>query len=171
MIPSLIKPATRNTPWPEEQTEKLRNLVLDPNMTASKIAIELGDGLTRHAVIGKIHRLGLQNNIWGKGQKNGRPRKTNHRGQSAQSKQTALYFTKRKRLRVLLVEPASSQFPNVEPSAFDNAIPQEQRKTLMQLNGHTCRWPVGYPGEPNFFFCGALTDTTYCDYHTTRSIR
>ena len=53
----------------------------------------------------------------------------------------------------------------------DVRIPQGQRRTIMQLNDHTCRWPVGDPTDPNFFFCGASTvlGWVYCPIHRARA--
>jgi hypothetical protein len=58
-----------------------------------------------------------------------------------------------------------------DASAEDFLIPQSQRRTLLQLNDHTCRWPVGDPASPKFFFCGAATDMsqTYCPKHCVRA--
>ena len=43
--------------WTEERVELLKKLWAD-GLSASQIAAELG-GITRNAVIGKVHRLGL----------------------------------------------------------------------------------------------------------------
>jgi GcrA cell cycle regulator len=55
--------------------------------------------------------------------------------------------------------------PEPEPEMIE--IPVEQRKTLLQLNEKTCRWPVGDPGGGDFFFCGgeAANEQPYCSYH------
>ena len=45
--------------WTDERVEKLREL-WDKGLSASQIAKELGEGVTRNAVIGKAHRLGLK---------------------------------------------------------------------------------------------------------------
>ena len=44
--------------WTDERVELLKKLWSD-GLSASQIAAELGDGVTRNAVIGKVHRLGL----------------------------------------------------------------------------------------------------------------
>ena len=44
--------------WTDERVEKLREL-WDKGLSASQIAKELGEGVTRNAVIGKAHRMGL----------------------------------------------------------------------------------------------------------------
>ena len=44
--------------WTEERVKRL-TVLWKSGSSASKIAIELGEGVSRNAVIGKIHRLGL----------------------------------------------------------------------------------------------------------------
>ena len=44
--------------WTDERVEKLREL-WDKGLSASQIAKELAEGVTRNAVIGKAHRMGL----------------------------------------------------------------------------------------------------------------
>ena len=53
----------------------------------------------------------------------------------------------------------------------DNSIPQEQRKTLVELEPHDCRWPIGEPRSDLFFFCGgaALDGHSYCAAHCRRA--
>jgi GcrA cell cycle regulator len=55
-----------------------------------------------------------------------------------------------------------------EPELLDNVIPIGQRRTLLELTEDTCRWPIGDPGQPDFFFCGgpAVTGLPYCAYHS-----
>ena len=45
--------------WTDDRIETLRKL-WDDGLSASQIAKELGEGVTRNAVIGKAHRLGLK---------------------------------------------------------------------------------------------------------------
>ena len=54
--------------WTEERVKKLTLLWKSGN-SASKIAVELGEGVSRNAVIGKIHRLGLSERGSGLGTK------------------------------------------------------------------------------------------------------
>lgn len=44
--------------WTDDRVEKLREL-WDKGLSASQIAKELAEGVTRNAVIGKAHRMGL----------------------------------------------------------------------------------------------------------------
>jgi GcrA cell cycle regulator len=53
----------------------------------------------------------------------------------------------------------------------DTDIPIAQRRTLMELTATTCRWPVGHPRTPEFYFCGAhcCEDQPYCEAHMARA--
>lgn len=51
--------------WTDERVETLKRMWAD-GQSASQIAKELG-GVTRNAVIGKVHRLGLSNRVGGTG--------------------------------------------------------------------------------------------------------
>ena len=51
--------------WTDERVETLKKMWSD-GQSASQIAKELG-GVTRNAVIGKVHRLGLSNRVGGSG--------------------------------------------------------------------------------------------------------
>ena len=140
--------------WTEERVELLKKLWAD-GLSASQIAAELG-GITRNAVIGKVHRLGLSGRAKSPSSSVPRQRKPRSSGmmrvpRSAIRGNTALAYD-------YAVEP--------EPELIE--IPIEQRKTLLQLNEATCHWPVGDPGSPDFFFCGGQSNegSPYCNYHS-----
>ena len=42
-----------------------------------------------------------------------------------------------------------------------------KKLTLLELTERTCKWPVGDPATPNFWFCGLPTQTgkPYCEAH------
>lgn len=46
-------------------------------------------------------------------------------------------------------------------------IPMDQRKTLLDLKDHHCRYPFNDVGSPDFFFCGAdvKEGKLYCECH------
>jgi len=50
----------------------------------------------------------------------------------------------------------------------DVVVPISRRLSLLQLNENTCKWPVGDPLGPGFYFCGAKTSegSPYCSYHS-----
>lgn len=55
-----------------------------------------------------------------------------------------------------------------EPELIENIIPIGQRRTLLELNEETCRWPIGDPAGADFFFCGGkpIAGLPYCGYHS-----
>jgi len=57
------------------------------------------------------------------------------------------------------------------PQAAEIFIPVEQRLSLLQLNEHTCKWPIGDPLAPEFYFCGQHSEEgkPYCDFHSRRA--
>jgi GcrA cell cycle regulator len=144
--------------WTDERVELLKKLWAD-GLSASQIAAELG-GITRNAVIGKVHRLGLSGRA--KSTSNGTPRPRKARapsliriGRGAIRGNTALAH-------------AYEIEAEAEPEPIDNVIPIGQRRTILELNEHTCHWPVGDPGSTEFFFCGGNTVSSlpYCAYHS-----
>jgi GcrA cell cycle regulator len=145
--------------WTDERVETLKKLWAD-GLSASQIAAELG-GITRNAVIGKVHRLGLSGRAKSPSSAAPRPRKpraTSHMlrvSRSSMRGNTALAHAYE-----LDIEP--------EPQLIDNVIPLGQRRSLLELTENTCRWPIGDPGTADFFFCGGPTITSlpYCAYHS-----
>ena len=67
----------------------------------------------------------------------------------------------------LAAQPAYDYEPEPEPEPIENIIPIGQRCTLLELDHEKCHWPIGDPGQPDFFFCGGKTNagTPYCGYH------
>jgi len=145
--------------WTDERVETLKKLWAD-GLSASQIAAELG-GVTRNAVIGKVHRLGLSGRAKSPSSTAPRPRKpraASHMlrvSRSSMRGNTALAHAYE-----LDVEP--------ETELIDNVIPLGQRRSLLELTDETCRWPIGDPGTADFFFCGGPTVTSlpYCAYHS-----
>lgn len=63
--------------------------------------------------------------------------------------------------------------PSEELEALNARIPESQRRTLLELTKDTCRFPVGDPGHPDFFYCGAapLKGYSYCANHCAHAFR
>jgi GcrA cell cycle regulator len=63
--------------------------------------------------------------------------------------------------------------PYVEHPGDDAHIPIVQRRSLLDLDSRTCRWPVHDPAAPDFFFCGAQSafGRPYCATHCARAYR
>jgi GcrA cell cycle regulator len=185
--------------WDESRVETLRRMWAE-GASASQIAKELG-GVTRNAVIGKVHRLGLSNRVGPGGRED--------EGPEAAPVEAAAMPTP-------VEEPAEEDedAPEPEPLAAEPEAPEEEdeaeeepavpfrrqiipagqplppqpslneispeaqaaaqaveksarRLTLMELTERTCKWPVGDPATPNFWFCGLPVQQgkPYCEAH------
>ena len=144
--------------WTDERVELLKKLWAD-GLSASQIAAELG-GVTRNAVIGKVHRLGLAGRAKSPSSAAPRPRKP----RAAHMLRVPRPST---RGNTALMQAYDFDI-EAEPAFVDNVIPIGQRRTLLELTEETCRWPIGDPGQPDFFFCGgqSITGLPYCAYHS-----
>ena len=146
--------------WTDERVETLKKLWTD-GLSASQIAAELG-GITRNAVIGKVHRLGLSGRAKSPSSSAPRPRKARaHSHMLRVSRPSIRGNTALAHAYDLEVEP--------EPELIDNVIPLGQRRTLLELTEETCRWPIGDPGHAEFFFCGGQTSPACPTAPTTRA--
>lgn len=177
--------------WTDERVELLKKM-WGEGQSASQIAKELG-GVTRNAVIGKVHRLGLSN----------RTAAANSSAASAQTEAKAAAPKPK-------AEPKPKPAPKPEPVKAEAAPPPEPRPvptparkaiipagqplppqpsaneisaealakvsevekkakklTLMDLTERTCKWPVGDPATPDFWFCGLPVQQgkPYCEAH------
>ena len=64
--------------------------------------------------------------------------------------------------------PAKAQ-PYRSPRPVEELIvPSGQRVTILQLNEHTCKWPIGDPQGEDFHFCGSRSNSgsPYCERHS-----
>jgi len=145
--------------WTDERVELLKKLWAD-GLSASQIAAELG-GITRNAVIGKVHRLGLSGRAKSPSSSTPRPRKPRTHSHMLRVPRPAM------RGNTALAQAFEVEVEN-DPVAYDNVVPMSQRLTLLELNEATCHWPVGDPSSPEFFFCGgkALSGLPYCAHHS-----
>ena len=146
--------------WTDERVETLKKLWTE-GLSASQIAAELG-GITRNAVIGKVHRLGLSGRAKSPSSAAPRPRKARpHSHMLRVSRPSIRGNTALAQAYELEVE--------LEPELVDNVIPLGQRRTLLELNEETCRWPIGDPGHPDFFFAAARPSPACPTARTTRA--
>ncbi len=143
--------------WSDDRVEQLKKL-WESGLSASQIAAELGS-VTRNAVIGKVHRLGLSGRA--KSPSSAAPRQ--RKARPAQQ----MMRVPRSRGNTALAHAFEVEL-EPDPIAYDNVVPISQRLTLLELNEATCHWPIGDPASSEFFFCGgkALTTLPYCAYHS-----
>lgn len=156
--------------WTDERIEVLRKLWAD-GMSASQIASSLG-GVTRNAVIGKIHRLGLSGRVKAPQARTNRPRA----GATAAAPVAMTAAAKPAAAPRVMAAGAVAVKVVEEPEMETAPVPAEVVSmsagiTLMDLSASTCRWPVGDPSVANFRFCGArcAPGDTYCRAHSEQA--
>ena len=135
--------------WTDERVEMLKKLWLD-GLSASQIAKQLG-GVTRNAVIGKVHRLGLS-------------------GRATPSQPQRPVFKAPRPARPAVAAPrrvVSSEtqaLPAVTVPTFYAEEPGSA--TVLTLGAHMCKWPIGDPSTDGFTFCGRRSsEGPYCGEH------
>jgi GcrA cell cycle regulator len=148
--------------WTDERVELLRKLWLD-GLSASQIAAELANGITRNAVIGKVHRLGLSGRVKAPSTSTPRPRSKpqGHRPVSRPSAGPSMRGN-----TALAYAPRVQEAPAPKPE-LEVVIPMSERVTIMELREAMCRWPLGDPATPEFRYCGGKSEIgdPYCTYH------
>jgi GcrA cell cycle regulator len=141
--------------WTDERVATLKKLWLD-GLSASQIAKQLG-GVTRNAVIGKVHRLGLS-------------------GRAAPSQPTRPAFKAPRPARPVAAAPSPAPQRRISESASPvvQPMPAASRKeapgsaTVLTLGAHMCKWPIGDPATDGFTFCGTgigASEGPYCETH------
>ncbi len=194
--------------WTDERVETLKRMWAE-GQSASQIAKELG-GVTRNAVIGKVHRLGLSNRVGpGAGSDEDEatpapaappraepaarpaeaPAAAAPRAEPVQPARPAAAPPVAERpappapsatvtpmpMRRAIV-PAGQPLPpqpsanEISPEALASVREVEKRAkklTLMELTERTCKWPIGDPATPDFWFCGlpSVPGKPYCEAH------
>jgi GcrA cell cycle regulator len=150
--------------WTDERVELLKQLWLD-GKSASQISSALGAGLTRNAVIGKIHRLGLAGRPKSASSpaqpRPPRPRVVGHRpvGIPSAPRVRSVGNTALALARDFDVDAASQVDEGV-------VLPMSLRVTIVDLKEAMCKWPLGDPTTSEFRYCGASSaDSPYCTYH------
>src|SRR5258707_9791100 len=112
--------------WTDERVELLKKLWGD-GLSASVIAGELG-GITRNAVIGKVHRLGLSGRAKAPSSSMPRPRKPRPATQMFRAPQRPMMRGN----TALAAMPSYDYDPQPEPEGIETLIPLAQRGTLLQ---------------------------------------
>ena len=145
--------------WTDDRVEQLKKL-WESGLSASQIAAELGN-ITRNAVIGKVHRLGLSGRA--KSPSSAAPRQ-----RKARPAQNMMRISRPMSRGNTALAHVFETEPEPDPVAFDNVVPMSQRRTLLELTEDTCHWPIGDPSSSEFFFCGgkAVASLPYCAHHS-----
>lgn len=141
--------------WNEERITELTNMWRE-GLSASQVARRLG-GVSRSAVIGKVHRLGIA----------GRALPSRPRSQGGRPPNPT-----RASPGGALRKPSAPRPPRASPAplvVFDAPA----TATILTLVEDSCRWPIGDPGEASFGFCGRprLGGGSYCQGHGPMALR
>ncbi|MCP4382314.1 MAG: GcrA cell cycle regulator [Hyphomicrobiales bacterium] len=145
--------------WTDERVELLKKLWAE-GLSASQIAQQLG-GVTRNAVIGKVHRLNLSGRAK-PASTTPRPRKA----RSASPHRPARTFVAGNTALKVHAAPTPRRAPVLAPIE-DLVVPISKEVSLLALNEQMCKWPNGDPGTEDFHFCGHrnFNNLPYCEYH------
>ena len=148
--------------WTDERVELLRKLWQD-GLSASQIAGELGNGITRNAVIGKVHRLGMSGRVKPPNAATARPRAPKPTRPAGTLPMRPLMTRGN---TALATATLTAEMPRPR-SAEHVVVPLSEPVTITDLREHMCRWPIGDPTSPEFRFCGARSsDGPYCAGHS-----
>lgn len=163
--------------WTDERVELLRKLWSE-GLSASQIAAQIG-GVSRNAVIGKVHRLKLS----GRGKQNAAqprakkpvqstqsaPRATSA-GRSASSSGAARVSSHTHAVGATALK-ADYEIQAVAATVLEFtpslSAPVSKALKLVELSERTCKWPIGDPLAADFNFCGNESGDTgpYCQFH------
>lgn len=138
--------------WTDERVEILKKLWLE-GLSASQIAKQLG-GVTRNAVIGKVHRLGLS-------------------GRATPSQPTRTAFRTPRPPRPAISAASHRRAESRHEPVVRTAprpityVEEPGTATVLTLGAHMCKWPIGDPATAEFTFCGRRQDGDgpYCIEH------
>lgn len=157
--------------WTDERVELLKKLWAE-GLSASQIAAQLG-GVSRNAVIGKVHRLKLSS----RGRAGGaapRQKKAATPASSATAAQRRQRTVARPVATSIGATALKVQFQE-DAIAYEHVLPVEdvvvpisRNLKLVQLTERTCKWPNGDPLTEEFSFCGNDVGESgpYCTYHS-----
>jgi GcrA cell cycle regulator len=157
--------------WTEPRIGYLRQR-WSKGASATRIARELGGGISTNAVLAKVRRLGIIAVLPDRR----RSQRSNRKGNLVASSH-AIPDHLRATRTASPERPVPAWIvdakPYVDNPGIDADIPRAQRRSFLDLSTHTCRWPVGDPASRDFFFCGAppLVDKPYCAGHCARAYR
>jgi len=179
--------------WSDERVAILKKMWLEGS-SASEIAKELGN-ITRNAVIGKVHRLGMSNRDTNnlksgsstsnakKSVRRGRPPKVNKeekkRGRPHKLKDPGDFpgtinvtekSTNSSAKEMRLDENKTKVASDLSEETLQNILKVEMKSkkiSLMELTERTCKWPIGDPATDTFWFCGHESEPgkPYCKTH------
>lgn len=150
--------------WTEERVAELKKLWAEGH-SASQIAKRLGN-VTRNAVIGKVHRLGLSGRATPSRPVKRPPRLARPKPQQTATRSTASRSSGA--VPTVRETPSTPPVPVVEAASVEpQRLPNGDMVTVLTVKDSMCKWPIGDPADSEFGFCGrACKDgSPYCAEH------
>lgn len=147
--------------WTEENVVELKRLFDAGEWSCGQIAQMIG--CTRNAVIGKLHRMGLERSLDDVAQRksDGAAKRSKMRRPAAASNNFAGVNARKRAEKAEIVPQLEAGEPiDIAPDQSEHAV------SLFDVRGDQCRWPLNDAG-PGFLFCGAKQEDgcSYCTRH------
>lgn len=123
--------------WDDDKLVEQLTALYEKRLSCSQIAHQLGRGISRNAVIGRLNRMGLRSIV-------AEPRKAPPPRASK------------------LLPP----FPE-PPQLLPPLLIDGQKVTLMTLAADMCKWPISDSSGPDMHFCAhpPKANRPYCEFH------
>jgi GcrA cell cycle regulator len=165
--------------WTDERVELLKRLWAE-GLSARQIAENLG-GVTRNAVIGKVHRLGLSGRATSSHVAPARARQKKAEAQEQRSatpsrpasdaKPAPQRQERKDSVNIDSKTKVTSLPKGIVTPVDEPFIPLENRVTIATLREGHCKWPIGDPAHEDFHFCGQKLDGegVYCEFHAAKA--
>lgn len=165
--------------WTEKRCELLRKLWVEQGLTATQCAAILGEGMTRNAIIGKVHRLkfpkrksGTEGLNWQRGDQPAKrargPDRVPNRAKRIQRAAAKV------NLEIVAVTKTAEPEFEVDLEALSAPAWQPLETSLLlplhALTERTCKWPLGEDAPFTFCGCDAIAGSPYCATHKRRSV-
>ena len=146
--------------WTNQRVEELKNLWSE-GLSASQIAKRLGD-VTRNAVIGKVHRLGLEARA--------KPAKKQVSVGQLDSNLISVSYSGNLAFKDISSNDLdySSNAAHTEPKSNNlHSVGSHEYVSILNLTENNCKWPIGDPAAEKFWFCGHESEPgkPYCKTH------
>lgn len=150
--------------WTEERVAELKKLWAEGH-SASQIAKRLGS-VTRNAVIGKVHRLGLSGRATPSRPVKRPPRLARPKPQ-AMPRQTSAAAPRTNTAVAVRAEPVHTHITEAEANIEPKRLSNGDMVTVLTVKDSMCKWPIGDPADNNFGFCGhaSAEGSPYCAEH------
>lgn len=151
------RPAMTDSAWTDDRVDRLKALWLE-GRTADWIARDLAHGITRSAVLGKVHRLGLSAGRTPAVTATLKAKPPKPRGEAGRATP----------LSGATEIVARSSTPPIAP-----VKPQERGlSSVLTIRHRQCRWPLGDPRAIDFSLCGRpVARGAFCGPHAAVAYR